>query len=94
MKNYKLYTIRVEKTFVIAAPAEDTLDAVENSVPDIMRKHSDDMRSEAPTNIVAEEIKSIGDLPDDWIPTCLPYMNYSPAKTPTELINKTIKEYL
>jgi hypothetical protein len=92
--NYKLYKITVEKTFVIAAPAGDTLDAVENSVPDIMREHSSDMRSEAPTNILAEEIKSARDLPDEWDPVCLPYTNHSPAKMPAELVNKTIKEYL
>lgn len=94
MSNYKLYRITVEKEFVIAAPAEDTLDVVESSVNAIMRLHSDDMRSEAPTQVIAKEIKSVRDLPDDWVPSCLPYTNHSPAKMPSELINKTIKDYL
>jgi hypothetical protein len=92
--SYKLYKITVEKTFVIAAPAEDTIETVEGCVCNIMRLHSDDMRSEAPTHILAEEIHSTRDLPDDWVPGCLPYTNFGPAKMPAELVNKTIKEYL
>lgn len=94
MSNYKLYRVTVEKEFVIAAPAEDTLDVVESSVNAIMRLHSDDMRSEAPTQVTAQEIKGVSDLPDDWVPSCLPYTNHGPAKMPIEIINKTIKDYL
>ena len=91
---YKLYTVTVEKVFVIAAPAEDSLDTVESSVINIMLLHSDDMRSEDPTHIIAEEFKNFGDLPCGWLPSCLPYTKYGPAKMPIELINKTIKDYL
>jgi hypothetical protein len=92
--NYKLYKVTVEKVFVLAAPIEDSIDTVENSVMEVMRVHSNDMRSEAPTHIIAEEISSVRDLPDEWVPGCLPYTQHSPAKMPLELVNKTIKEYL
>jgi len=94
MTKYKLYRVTVEKEFVIAAPAEDALDIVESSVNNIIRLHSDDMRSEDPTQVTAKEIKGVSDLPDGWVPSCLPYTNHSPAKIPREIINKTIKDFL
>jgi hypothetical protein len=52
------------------------------------------MRSEDPTQVTAKEIKGVSDLPDNWVPSCLPYTNHSPAKIPSEIINKTIKDFL
>lgn len=94
MKNYKLYTVRVEKEFVVAAPIElDALD-VENSIENIMNIHESSMRSEGLTHVLAEELKDLGALPPGWDPSCLPYSNYPYSRIPEDLVNKSIKELL
>jgi hypothetical protein len=91
---YKLYKMTVEKTFVVAAPAEQSLKEVESSANNIMLIHYDSMTNEEPTHIVAEEIKTVGDLPDKWELECLPYTNYRYVNMPEEIVNKTIKQFL
>ena len=92
MSKYKLYKITVEKEFIVAAPEEDSLQTVENTVNSIMRIHADSMRSEAPTHVVAEELHDLGNLPKEWDGNCLPYTNHHPATMPRELINTSIQE--
>ena len=93
-ESYKLYKITVEKEFVVASRAALSVEDVENSIKNIMTIHCDSMRSEDPTHILAQEIKSAGDLPHGWETACLPYTNYQHSCVPKELVNKTIKEYL
>lgn len=94
MSEYKLYNVTIEKEFVIAAPAELSLQEVEKSVENIMIIHNDSLLSEGISHVVAEELKTEGDLPAGWETGCLPYTNYPISHAPRELINKTIKEFL
>lgn len=94
MKKYKLYTVRVEKTFVVAAPIEQSVDEVENTIENIMTIHEDAMRSDGLTHVLAEEMRSLNDLPAGWVPSCLPYTNYSYARIPEDLVNKSIEDLL
>jgi len=94
MKNYQLYTVRVEKEFVVAAPLQMTVDAVEKSVENIMCIHESSMRSDGLTHVIAEELKDLDSLPPGWDPSCLPYSNYPYISIPEDLVNKSIKELL
>ena len=94
MQKYKLYKVTVEREFVIAAPAELAIEDVEKSVDNIMVIHSDSMVSEPCTHVLAQEIRSAGDLPRDWEVGCLPYTNHTTYSMPRELINKTIENIL
>lgn len=91
---YKLYKVTVEREFVVAAPAELDVEEVEKSVDNIMVIHSDSMMSEPCTHVLAQEIRTTGDLPSGWEPGCLPYANYSSYTIPRDLINKTIGNIL
>jgi len=94
MKNYQLYTVRVEKEFVVAAPIEmDVLD-VEVSVENIMIIHESSMRSEGLSHVVAEKLEDLDSLPSGWDPSCLPYSNYPYSRIPEDLVNKSIKELI
>jgi hypothetical protein len=94
MKNYQLYTVRVEKEFVVAAPIELSVDDVEKSVENIMCIHESSMRSDGLTHVFAEEFNDLGSLPAGWDPSCLPYSNYPYSRIPEDLVNKSIKELL
>lgn len=94
MKNYQLYTVRVEKEFVVAAPIEMGVLDVEKSVENIMCIHESSMRSDGVTHVLAEELKDLDSLPPGWDPSCLPYSNYPYSRIPEDLVNKSIKELL
>jgi hypothetical protein len=93
-QTYKVYKVTIEKEFVIAAPAELSILEVEKTVDNIITIHVDNMLREPLAHIVAEEIKTLADIPAGWEADCLPYTNYRINSTPKELINKTIAEYL
>lgn len=94
MKNYQLYTVRVEKEFVVAAPIQMNVDDVEKSVENIMCIHESSMRSDGLTHVIAEELQDLDSLPPGWDPSCLPYSNYPYSRIPEDLVNKSIKELL
>lgn len=94
MSKYKLYKITVEKEFVVVSPAEMTTEEVEKSVANIMVIHNDSLTSEGLSNVVAEEIKTEGDLPAGWETDCLPYSNHPYQRIPEDILNKTIKKFL
>ena len=94
MKNYQLYTVRVEKEFVVAAPIQMNALDVEDSIENIMCIHESSMRSDGLTHVIAEEVRDLGSLPPGWDPSCLPYSNYPYSRIPEDLVNKSIKELL
>jgi hypothetical protein len=94
MHKYKLYKVTVEKEFVVAAPEEHTLQEVEKSIDSIMTIHADSLRDEGLSHVLAEEIKTLGELPAGWVPGCLPYTNHNYVNMPEELVNLPISEYL
>lgn len=94
MNKYKLYKVTVEKQFVVVAEAELSVSEVESKVNNIMVIHADTMLSEAPTHIMAEQINSLGDLPEGWTPDCLPYSNYKWTNISEDLVNKSIEDLL
>jgi hypothetical protein len=94
MSEYKLYKITVEQEFVVASPAELTTEEVEKSVGNIMIIHQDSLTREGLSNVVAEEIKTEGDLPAGWETGCLPYSNYTYHRMPENIVNKPIKKFL
>ena len=91
---YKLYKVTVEKEFVVAAPEEQSIQDVENSVENIMIIHESSLRTEGLSNVVAEEIKDQGGLPTGWWVNCLPYVNHTHISMPEEIVNKTIADFL
>jgi hypothetical protein len=94
MSTYKLYKAVIEKEFVIAMPADKSIDDIEKCVENIMAIHEDCLRQEGLSHILVENINHQGDLPGGWDDACLPYLNYSYVNIPEELVNKPIKEYL
>jgi hypothetical protein len=94
MNKYKLYKVTKEKEFVVAATADHTLEQVEDSVDNVMIIHNDSLMIEPATHVLAEGIKTLGDLPDEWNGTCLPYLNMKSSDIPMEMVNKTIKDFL
>lgn len=87
----KLYKLTVEYTLVISAESQED---AENSVKDIVFVNADYIFREDPSNFVVEPICNEGELPEGWDVQCLPYDKYSAAKKPSDLINKTIKEFI
>lgn len=94
MSKYKLFKVTIEKEFVVAAPAGTFPVQVEATADDIMSIHADSMRDEHSTFVLAEEIKDIGELPEGWHPSCLPYYNSRAQDIPADLVNKSVKEIL
>jgi hypothetical protein len=70
----KLYKLTVEYTIVVAARDSSTANTVENDATHYMMQGADDIISHFPDNVLAEEIKTIDDLPEKWVGEALPFM--------------------
>lgn len=93
-QKYKLYKVTVEKQIVVAAEAELSRAEVELSIPNLMVIHDTSLIQEPNSFVLAEEINDTGDLPEGWTTNALPYFNSRSVTMPTDIVNKTIQQFL
>lgn len=89
---YKLYKLTVEYQFVVVAKSAGE---AERTASEIMTTHAGELLSpENMTQALAESISDVGELPEGWLTSSLPYSKYSSYNIPEELEDKTVEEIL
>jgi hypothetical protein len=88
----KLYKLTTEYTIVVAAEDDSTVSTVENNAVHYMMQGADDIVSHVPDNVLAEEIKSIDDIPEHWSCEALPFVPPGYSQENEEITIKQILE--
>jgi hypothetical protein len=90
MRNYKLYTVKLEYETVVAAESYESAETQAHEAVFEMFKESITYPSDiSPSHARAELIRTDGDLPEGWSVHAVPY-----GKVPEELEHTIIEDYL